>query len=81
MSPEPAITKRTFEQLRSTFGGCLNEVFGPFCMVMRPRNVTTFSFVWRGLHCQEFGIEGTTALCTVVTFEGRYRSGLLRSVG
>ena len=57
--------------LAQNLRGCFDKYSGPFCMVMRPRKVTTFSLGLRGTCIAKIsGLRGSTALCTVVTFEG-----------
>ena len=49
MSPEPAMQKRTLRVRLSTILAASTKYSGPFCMVIRPRKVTTLSFpVWSG---------------------------------
>ncbi|EJW93471.1 hypothetical protein EVA_18421 [gut metagenome] len=50
MSPDPAMQNRMSLVRWSTRLAASTKYSGPFCMVMRPRNVTTFSFPrWSGL--------------------------------
>ena len=43
MSPEPAKQKRMLRVRLSTRAAASTKYSGPFCMVMRPKKVTTFS--------------------------------------
>ena len=43
---------------------------GPFCMVMRPRKVTTLSCFGGTVTLSNSSLSGSTALCTVVTLSG-----------
>ena len=69
MSPLPAITKRTFLVFANTRLAASTKYSGPFCMVIRPRNVTSLSLRGVFLKLSTFGT-GSTALCTVVTLSG-----------
>ena len=71
ISPLPAITKRILRVRFSTIAAASTKYSGPFCIVIRPKNVTIFSFGFlRGtISCISFG-NGDTALCIVNTLRG-----------
>ena len=59
-----------FRLFLRTLAAASTKYSGPFCIVIRPRNVTTFSLGLGGSTARSSGLSGVTALWTVVTFAG-----------
>ena len=69
LSPLPAITKRTPSVLLNTRAAASTKYSGPFCIVIRPKKVTSLS-LRSGLVNSSGCANGSTALCTVLTLRG-----------
>ena len=69
LSPLPAITNRTPSVLLNTLAAASTKYSGPFCIVIRPRNVTSLS-LRSGFVNSSGCANGSTALCTVLTLRG-----------